>query len=178
MNACRICLEGEGKLHQVCNCLGTQKYVHIECIQKWIHINRKSTCELCLAEYDKQLVSIPMQKETENTFISIMLGGFITSITYAWIISCICFEFKNPSPWSTLIILPASISYLFLFRCLDKLDIHRLKLFAVFIWYLIFLVSVCFVHIFTGVLFNWNMIFAHLSNTFICLIFVIIYLKS
>lgn len=47
---CRICLE-PGDLISVCNCDGTSKWVHEECIKKWVSIRRKNTCEICHGEY-------------------------------------------------------------------------------------------------------------------------------
>ena len=48
--ACRICYES-GELHSVCNCDGTIKYVHKECIEKWQKISKATNCELCHAKY-------------------------------------------------------------------------------------------------------------------------------
>ena len=46
---CRICLE-EGGRH-FCACTGTCALVHAECLQKWVDISHRSTCEICLAKY-------------------------------------------------------------------------------------------------------------------------------
>lgn len=46
---CRICLE-EGGGH-FCSCTGTCALVHPECLQKWIDISKRDTCEICLAKY-------------------------------------------------------------------------------------------------------------------------------
>jgi len=178
MDACRICLESDGDLKHVCQCLGTQKFVHIECVQKWINIRRKKTCELCLAEYDTSFVHIPLEKEIENIFLMILFGGMGISATYAWIICAICFEFEKPIAWTSMVILPACICYTTLFRLLIELDIRRLKLYAVLCWYMSFLLFGFFIHIFTDVFFNWNMIFAHAANAFQCFVFVLVYYKS
>ena len=55
--ACRICLESEikvettGELISPCQCTGTVKHVHEECLKKWIVSSRisidKAKCELC-----------------------------------------------------------------------------------------------------------------------------------
>ena len=55
--ACRICLESEikvettGELISPCQCTGTVKHVHEECLKKWILSSRisidKAKCELC-----------------------------------------------------------------------------------------------------------------------------------
>ena len=46
---CRICLE-EGGGH-FCSCTGTCGLVHPECLQKWIDISGRDTCEICLSKY-------------------------------------------------------------------------------------------------------------------------------
>jgi len=50
MEACRICYEPDN-LISVCNCTGTTKYVHEECIIKWRRISKRNTCEICLSPY-------------------------------------------------------------------------------------------------------------------------------
>jgi len=45
-SACRICYE-PNNLHQLCKCDGTMKYVHKECIEKWIKVSNRKQCELC-----------------------------------------------------------------------------------------------------------------------------------
>lgn len=46
---CRICLEEGGG--QFCSCTGTCGLVHPECLQKWIDISGRKTCEICLSKY-------------------------------------------------------------------------------------------------------------------------------
>ena len=55
---CRICLEDNesGPLLSVCNCDGTCKHVHRDCLQKWIETSQSTRCELCLAEYTHNYV--------------------------------------------------------------------------------------------------------------------------
>lgn len=51
---CRIChCEGEdgNKLISPCLCMGSLKYVHLRCLQKWIKSSEKITCELCRFDY-------------------------------------------------------------------------------------------------------------------------------
>ncbi len=47
---CRICYE-PGNLINVCNCSGTVKYVHFECLTKWIAVSAATKCELCGSVY-------------------------------------------------------------------------------------------------------------------------------
>ena len=57
---CRICFEPEGELISPCNCIGTLKYIHRECLQKWrktLPINifnnkRDIRCEICQKYYE------------------------------------------------------------------------------------------------------------------------------
>ncbi|KAG2488498.1 hypothetical protein HYH03_013001 [Edaphochlamys debaryana] len=50
---CRICLEEDelGNLEQPCQCTGTQKYAHHECIQRWVNEKGNLRCEICDSEY-------------------------------------------------------------------------------------------------------------------------------
>ena len=54
---CRICLEnGETALITPCNCRGSQKYVHLECLNKWrvenINNEKYTNCEICKRKYN------------------------------------------------------------------------------------------------------------------------------
>jgi RING-variant domain len=61
MNVCRICFESDGELFHPCKCSGTIKYVHTDCVLKWLdlRIEEGCKCELCkepfLLKYDKPL---------------------------------------------------------------------------------------------------------------------------
>lgn len=46
---CRICLEDGGR--HFCACTGSCALVHTECLQKWIDVSHRDTCEICLAKY-------------------------------------------------------------------------------------------------------------------------------
>ena len=56
---CRICYEGEkynDELIHPCLCKGTQKYIHLKCLQKWRFVNRdepekRDNCEICKYHY-------------------------------------------------------------------------------------------------------------------------------
>jgi hypothetical protein len=51
---CRICHEisDEDKMISPCECSGSIKYVHEECIQKWINIKRSKICETCKSTFN------------------------------------------------------------------------------------------------------------------------------
>ena len=80
-NECRICLENDGILVNVCMCKGSIKYVNLECNENWRktfkkgHIKYKN-CELCNTAYK---VSIKTNLEKKYTII------------ICFIISVLCF---------------------------------------------------------------------------------------
>ncbi|XP_075169077.1 uncharacterized protein LOC142241216 isoform X2 [Haematobia irritans] len=55
---CRICHNGENRTRLVspCLCKGTMKYVHIECLERWLNISGNTSCEMCQYQY-KTLLS-------------------------------------------------------------------------------------------------------------------------
>ena len=69
---CRICLEDHqsGPLLSVCDCSGSCKHVHRECLQKWIDVSQSIHCELCRAEYTHNYVapSNPPPAVSSHTF--------------------------------------------------------------------------------------------------------------
>lgn len=49
---CRICLDDQGKFISPCLCKGSIKYVHHECLEKWITCeSRNRRCNVCSYEY-------------------------------------------------------------------------------------------------------------------------------
>jgi len=46
---CRICYE-PGGVENLCNCSGSMRYVHEECLVKWLQVSGRRTCELCNVE--------------------------------------------------------------------------------------------------------------------------------
>mmetsp|Transcript_31797 Transcript_31797/g.44335 ORF Transcript_31797/g.44335 Transcript_31797/m.44335 type:complete len:157 (-) Transcript_31797:187-657(-) len=64
---CRICLNGEGELlEDTCSCKGSIKWVHQQCLKKWIYFKRKDTCEICHAIYRNIEFSIPRNRPRTN----------------------------------------------------------------------------------------------------------------
>ena len=66
---CRICLEeieadifNIGDMIKPCNCDGTQRYVHRECLNKWLEFNKKNInyyrCQECLHEYNFEVIEL------------------------------------------------------------------------------------------------------------------------
>ena len=66
--ACRICLErGEPDSYMCvpCNCLGSVRYIHRECLEEWIRQCGATECEICHSSYNENWV----QWAQENNYI-------------------------------------------------------------------------------------------------------------
>lgn len=52
---CRICFEPEtntcNPLVSPCDCSGSQAFVHLECLNKWIQISGNATCGVCTTRF-------------------------------------------------------------------------------------------------------------------------------
>ena len=72
---CRICLEETGVLLSVCDCLGTCKFVHKMCVEKWKNISHKTHCELCQAPFNLPIEGAFPSPTYTNYNIQISQGG-------------------------------------------------------------------------------------------------------
>lgn len=57
MNECKICLETDKDENMIspCNCNGTNKYVHSECLNKWRLVSQQiRRCYICNSEYNEK----------------------------------------------------------------------------------------------------------------------------
>ncbi len=95
---CRICFEGEtidNELIHPCLCKGTQKYIHLKCLQEWRKINKdnpekRDYCEICkyhyaVKEYDNYLnykISHDIITNSLIFILLILLSGLLWSIDY------------------------------------------------------------------------------------------------
>lgn len=79
---CRICYETTGELVSVCGCTGTQEHVHIECVQKWIDVSHKHTCELCQKPFSHRKLRKSHSKCEFVLIIPIAIGMFHGTITW------------------------------------------------------------------------------------------------
>lgn len=91
---CRICLESSGNLLVICDCKGSCKYVHKECIETWIknfdqNDDRFNQCEICKSNYNLELLDLEdideeeecgLFKNTSCKVIVALLFGLIFSI--------------------------------------------------------------------------------------------------
>lgn len=78
-NECAICGERDVliKLIDACNCSGTMKYVHYECLSDWIDYRSTKWCSICRTEYKK--VKILEERPSFWEYCSEMRSGFISS---------------------------------------------------------------------------------------------------
>ena len=49
--SCKICLEDTGTLISPCKCKGSSAYVHSECLEEWLNVSKRTSCEICQHEY-------------------------------------------------------------------------------------------------------------------------------
>ena len=49
--SCRICFESQEPLYSPCRCDGSIKYIHEECLLKWVLVTDRIACELCKETY-------------------------------------------------------------------------------------------------------------------------------
>ncbi|MCO5557211.1 hypothetical protein L7F22_010771 [Adiantum nelumboides] len=65
---CRICQEEEDPslLEAPCDCSGTLKYAHRECVQRWCNEKGDTTCEICLQPYKQGYSVSQLQYRGEN----------------------------------------------------------------------------------------------------------------
>ncbi|KAK9933237.1 hypothetical protein M0R45_020440 [Rubus argutus] len=51
---CRICQVEDSidEMDAPCRCNGTLKFAHRDCIQQWINLRYKTTCEICIQPYE------------------------------------------------------------------------------------------------------------------------------
>ena len=89
---CRICYEGDelnNMLIQPCQCEGSMKYIHEECLKKWIDEYKKGLyCEICS---NKFYIKFFMEKAYSHHLFKKYCKKIIKSFIYAFIISIVLF---------------------------------------------------------------------------------------
>ena len=95
---CRICFEEENR-HETtmispCECKGSVRYVHLECIEKWLQLNYKlNYCELCKHEFRMKRRFKPILKW--NIFLDkieeLLRNLLLTTPVFIFTIEGICF---------------------------------------------------------------------------------------
>ena len=108
---CRYCLEGQtydNELITPCLCRGTQKYIHLKCLQKWRTVNKdnpekRDFCEICKYHYaikkNIDVLKYKLPNDLAGWFIYYFLIFFCTFI-YALIdFNCDFFTLKILTPF-------------------------------------------------------------------------------
>lgn len=95
---CRVCQEeGEGKLISPCDCNGTQRFIHEECLNLWVQSSKNNTtCPTCRATYGDDFIITILEEEHEViedgcvVSVDIVLHEICVSIfQYVIILMCI-----------------------------------------------------------------------------------------
>jgi len=79
---CRICWDSTAcNMISPCKCGGTMKFVHADCLAKWIEQKSLSYCEVCNSHYDRQIVkNLPVPSKP---FFSAEAMNTLTYVYYA-----------------------------------------------------------------------------------------------
>lgn len=83
MSTCRICYEPDRLVH-ICKCDGTMKFVHSECIKKWIEISGRTTCELCDATYRVNVHSKNHSNAYDVMIFAIIYASVLALVLIIW----------------------------------------------------------------------------------------------
>lgn len=74
---CRVCQEGGENMLSPCDCNGSIKYIHEECLKKWVKISKNKICPNCLGSYN---IDINTEDENGNdTVVEINTESYIQS---------------------------------------------------------------------------------------------------
>ena len=65
---CRFCLEAghESEFLSPCACDGSMKYVHTECLSKWIATSKSDRCNVCKSKYDFVIINLDKEDDLEE----------------------------------------------------------------------------------------------------------------
>lgn len=95
-DCCRICqcevceIEDDSPLIAPCLCDGSMKFVHQECLQKWIKSSDKECCELCKYEYKMTSKVKPFRKWERLQMSAVERRKITCSVTFHVIaITCV-----------------------------------------------------------------------------------------
>ena len=110
---CKICLDGEINKNDLlvtpCNCEGTNKYIHTECLKQWIkseaNIHHKKSCRECgcnyviLKRFHNEKNKLLIFDENDNLCTYLFLGSLLYLLLYVindditlYITNLICFN--------------------------------------------------------------------------------------
>lgn len=90
MDTCRICYEPDN-LECLCQCRGTIRFVHAECLEHWIQVSGKKKCELCGANFEMTNETL-QEKTTKNTQVTdIDFRKICLCFSFVYIITCVIY---------------------------------------------------------------------------------------
>merc|ERR1712096_25524 len=94
--SCYICLdENDYKFVAPCNCEGDLKYVHEDCIEKWILTHETDTCRICSSEYLTKYKSKLLNKgrmKDLGLILTIVLFVILTLLFFSYLLAlCIAY---------------------------------------------------------------------------------------
>ncbi|CAN6210694.1 unnamed protein product [Urochloa humidicola] len=88
MVECRICQEEDSikNLESPCACIGSLKYAHRACVQRWCNEKGDVTCEICHEPYEHGYTAPPRPHPDETTI----------DISGGWTITGTAFDLRDP----------------------------------------------------------------------------------
>ena len=103
MYSCRICFEDTTNREEIinpCNCKGSSKYVHKNCINQWFKFNLSNKnydiCNSCLSKYNRKTENdISMTKMIDRKFFTNELIILITFFVFFFIITLLVSIFPS-----------------------------------------------------------------------------------
>ena len=100
---CRICLqsiEDDTNAVQPCACIGSQKFVHKNCLHEWIRIRGLNRCDVCNHEY----TGLDLTKKHKNILdwissnpliFAYLISGFLTAFFFVYILLIGYLEYRT-----------------------------------------------------------------------------------
>lgn len=84
---CRICLQTDLKsnLLEPCECKGSQKYAHGECLKQWMDVKRSGECSVCKTIYNDRL----FRKKPETFCQYLLTAEIATELLFMIFIYCV-----------------------------------------------------------------------------------------
>jgi uncharacterized membrane protein len=166
MATCRICFEPEN-LISVCNCDGTMKYVHKECIEKWIIISHRKNCELCHAPY-----TIHVERPIEWARFFYLAFGVFISIFHAFYLKKQVNEFPNETLSVFMLAVVVNSIHILLWKSAQKYGLSFQSM-CISIWMLFFVFSSILVQWETTA---WYLISMSYAITILCYILMVFWI--
>ena len=129
---CRFCLfntreDGEDVLMSLCDCKGSMKYIHLQCLLEWRRTTDNdewvNTCQLCLEHY-RLPTRLPLEVLTNpnNTLLwPLFARSYIWTIS-AYYVYCLCLTFST----KTITVYPTPMydEYLQQNQIIERQQIH------------------------------------------------------